>query len=284
MTIALRVAWLLIAALPEAVSSSSASPVGPWLVWAVWTLVALAVLILHPLSLVVVRLLAPLSTLHMAVEVVGSRASWGLVTGLVLALGVSVASFAGRYGFAHAQAAAYGHERRHLLRPPIAVIAPIALVWIVVAILAALVIHGERLVVSLGASIPFAALLAFLLRRAHVLTRRWLVFVPAGIAVHDPLLLRDTFMVRGHDVRGLNQRDPMTEAFDATGTTWGTSLTLTLSHPHDVSLSPFGARLAGTLDRLHVTALLVAPSRPEAALADASNAAVNQPLRGDAAG
>jgi hypothetical protein len=117
-----------------------------------------------------------------------------------------------------------------------------------------------------------------------VLTRRWLVFVPAGIAVHDPLLLRDTFMARGHDVRGLYQRDPMTEAFDATGTTWGTSLTLTLSHPHDVSLSPFGARLAGTLDRLHVTALLVSPSRPEAALADAPNAAVDQPLGGDAAG
>jgi hypothetical protein len=109
-----------------------------------------------------------------------------------------------------------------------------------------------------------------MLRRALVLSRRWLVFVPAGIAVHDPLLLRDTFMVRSHDVRTLHEAKSTTEAFDVTGTTWGTPLELVLSHPHDVSLSPFGARLTRTLDRVHVTALLVAPSRPHAAISDSS--------------
>jgi len=44
-------------------------------------------------------------------------------------------------------------------------------------------------------------------------------------------------------------------------------LELTLSHPHDVSLSPFASRLTRTLDRLHVTSLLLAPSRPNSALA-----------------
>ena len=43
--------------------------------------------------------------------------------------------------------------------------------------------------------------------------------------------------------------------------TWGGNLTLTLSHLHDVSLSPFGARMTGTLDRVHVQSLRVAPSR-----------------------
>jgi hypothetical protein len=51
------------------------------------------------------------------------------------------------------------------------------------------------------------------------------------------------------------------EAFDATGTTWGASLELVLAHPHDLSLSNFGARVSGTLDRLHVSALRMSPSR-----------------------
>jgi hypothetical protein len=59
-----------------------------------------------------------------------------------------------------------------------------------------------------------------------------------------------------------------TEAFDTTCVTWGEALELQLDHPHDVSLSQFGARIGRTLDRLHVTALLVAPSRPSRALAN----------------
>jgi hypothetical protein len=35
-----------------------------------------------------------------------------------------------------------------------------------------------------------------------------------------------------------------------------------------VTLSNFGARVSGTLDRLHATSLLVAPSRPAHAAAD----------------
>jgi hypothetical protein len=199
-----------------------------------------------------------------------SSLRWSTVIALLLMIAVSATAFSARYGSVHAQAAAYGHERRHLLRPPMAVLAPLALVWLVVAALGAVAMRGEQIAVSLSATALFIALAVFMLRRALVLSRRWLVFVPAGIAVHDPLLLRDTFMVRNHDVRALRDAASNTEAFDVTGTTWGTPLELVLSHPHDVSLSPFGARLAGTLDRLHVTALLVAPSRPHIALADLS--------------
>ena len=232
---------------------------------------SLAVLVPHPLSLVTVRLLAPLLALHTGVMLLeGSLLQWGPTVALLLMIAVSATAFSARYGAVHAQAAAYGHERRHLLRPPIAVLAPLALVWLVVAALGAVAVRGEQLAVSLSTAALFIALAIFMLRRALVLSRRWLVFVPAGIAVHDPLLLRDTFMVRSHDVRALRESDSSTEAFDITGTTWGTPLELVLSHPHDVSLSPFGARLSGTLDRLHVTALVVAPSRPEQALSDLS--------------
>ena len=273
MTNALRVGWLAIAVLPQSLSASKgasgASTVDFWLAWGIWVIVALAILVPHPLSLVTVRLLAPLLALHTGATVLEeSTLRWSTVLALLLMVAVSATAFSARYGSVHAQAAAYGHERRHLLRPPMAVLAPLALVWLVVAALGAVAMRGEQLAVSLSATALFIALAVFMLRRALVLSRRWLVFVPAGIAVHDPLLLRDTFMVRKHDLRALRDAASNTEALDVTGTTWGTPLELVLSHPHDVSLSSFGARLTGTLDRLHVTALLVAPSRPHIALAD----------------
>jgi hypothetical protein len=267
------VGWLAIAVLPQSLSASNgasgASTVGFWLAWGIWVIVALAVLVPHPLSLVTARLLTPLLALHTGATVLEeSTLQWSTVIALLLMIAVSATAFSARYGSVHAQEAAYGHERRHLLRPPMAVLAPLALVWLVVAALGAVAMRGEQLAVSLSATALFIALAVFMLRRALVLSRRWLVFVPVGIAVHDPLLLRDTFMVRNHDVRALRDAASNTEAFDVTGTTWGTPLELVLSHPHDVSLSQFGARLTGTLDRLHVTALLVAPSRPHIALAD----------------
>lgn len=274
MTNLVRAAWLGIAALPGAMQSGDATVLGSWLVWALWAAVAIGVLVPHPLSLVGVRFVTPLLVVNAAWLLVTTPNSgidtvqrWGAVGAFFVMLVVAVATYGAAYGATHAQAAAYGHERRHLLRPPVAVILPIVVLWLVVAASGATASHSPSLVVAGVAMAIFLLLIAFALRRAVVLARRWLVFVPAGIAVHDPLMLRDTFMVRSHDVRSLQVAPNDTAGFDATGTTWGVVLELTLSHPHDVSLSPFATRLTRTLDRLHVTSLLLAPSRPNSALA-----------------
>jgi hypothetical protein len=167
------------------------------------------------------------------------------------------------------QAAAYGHERRHLLRPPVAVILPSALVWLVAMALGAVALYAEPSVTTAVAALASALVAAFGWRRVSVLARRWLVFVPAGIAVHDPLMLRDTFMVRRHEVRAVGVADDAPsseESFDITGTTWGKPVQITLAHLHDVSLSSFGARMTRTLDRVHVRALRIAPTRTDVAL------------------
>jgi hypothetical protein len=269
-----RVAWLLIAVIPNGqsnvLSAGTGSVLSPWLAWALWAMVAVAVLVLHPISLVTVRSVAPLLTVESGWLVVTDSAAQsdiGAVAGFFVLLTISAVTYSASYGAVHAQAAAYGHERRHLLRPPIAVILPMFVLWLMVASAGAVANHAASLPISLGGLSVFIVLGAFALRRSVVLAQRWLVFVPAGIAVHDPLMLQDTFMVRRHNVRKVAAATHDTTAFDTTGTTWGMVLELALSHPHDVTLSPFGARIVGTLDRLHVTALLVAPSRPSAALA-----------------
>jgi hypothetical protein len=276
-TNAVRVGWLLVAVLPNGLAfeqlAGTGSVFSPWLSWAVWAMVALAVLVLHPVSLVTVRFVAPLLVADSGWRIITDRAAQstpGAVVGFFLMLVVATVTYSAVYGAVHAQAAAYGHERRHLLRPPIAVILPIAVLWLGVAGGGAIANHAVSLPTALGGLGVFIIVGFFALRRATVLARRWLVFVPAGIAVHDPLMLQDTLMVRRHDIRGLAAAEHGTTAFDATGTTWGMVLELTLSHPHDVSLSTFGVRMAKTLDRLHVSAVLVAPSRPSAALASNS--------------
>lgn len=270
MTNAVRAAWLALAVVPGALDGGGASALSVWMVWAAWAAVALSVLLAHPVSLTTCRFVVPLLTLHSAwiLADAGSDATWGAVVGAVIHVAVTAVVFTSAYGATHAQAAAYGHERRHLLRPPVSVILPVVLLWVSVAAAAAVAVHADALVTAGVAAAVFVVLLGFSLRRGVVLARRWLVFVPAGIAVHDPLVLRDTFMVRNHDVRALQPVSSGTEAFDATCTTWGAPLELVLSHPHDVSLSQFGARVSRTLDRLHVTSLLVAPSRPNEALAN----------------
>jgi len=265
----LRGAWLVGALLPGTLNAPDASLFSVWVVWTLWALVAVGVLVPHPLSLTVIRFFAPLVSLHAAwMAATGAAVQWSAIGGVAALIAVSIAAFLPAYGEVHAQAAAYGHERRHLLRPPVAVLLPLAVLWSLVAVAAGFAGYSASLVVAGVAAAVGVVVGAFALRRALVLARRWLVFVPAGIAVHDPLVLRDTFMARGHDVRGLRVATDDTEAFDATCVTWGETLELLLAHPHDVSLSHFGARISRTLDRLHVTALLVAPSRPSRALAD----------------
>lgn len=231
-------------------------------------MVAIASLVHHPLSLTTIRFVAPMVVAHGISRAITGGAEWGLVIGVVLQGVAVVVAYSARYGSVHVQAAAYGHERRHLLRPPVAVILPLLLLWLATTAAGGAAAFAESPLVAACAVAALALLLSFSMRRTLVLARRWLVFVPAGIAIHDPLLLRDTFMVRSHDVRSLRAAGAEGEAFDATGTTWGSPIELVLAHPHDVTLSNFGARMSGTLDRLHVTALLVSPSQPHEVLAN----------------
>ena len=97
------------------------------------------------------------------------------------------------------QASAYGAESRFGLRPPIGYLLACVATWLA---------HGDgRRARPPGAGragvgtrrssvLVVARLgLALLPRRWHQLSRRWLVLVPAGIVVHDPVVLADTLML-----------------------------------------------------------------------------------------
>ena len=235
-----------------------------------WIVVAVAGIILHPASLSVVRIVAPLVAVETAAHLTSDVRGVVVATALATAI---VVSFGAEYGRSHVQAAAYGAERRHMLRPPAAALFVSVVAWTVVAalLIAANVITTRWIDVTLR--IVVAALTAALAYRATTLARRWFVVVPAGVVIHDPLLLTDSIMIPHRDVTSLDADTGTSSttigALDVTGATWGPTLIVTTREACDVSLTDFGARLTRTGTRLHAGAVRFAPSRPGAAVTDA---------------
>ena len=136
------------------------------------------------------------------------------------------------FGQVFAQGSAYGHERRFVLRPPVAFLLPAVVSWCVlcaVAIAAPAAAGGAGVVRS---ACPAAVLAVaggwFLGRRFHLLSRRWLVLVPAGVVVHDHLVLADTVMLPRANVRSMGLALADTQAADLTGPASGHAVEIEL--------------------------------------------------------
>ena len=108
-----------------------------------------------------------------------------------------------------------------------------------VPLLHSLVLAGAFLagVVLLGpqAWVPGAVLVAVavagswpLLGRLHRFARRWLVVVPAGVVLHDHVVLAETLMVPRANVRRCGLALADTQAADLTGPTGGHAIEVTV--------------------------------------------------------
>lgn len=179
--------------------------VATWLV-AIWFAALVALVVPRPFGLTVLRIAAPVAP---------GTAVWAVLAGAggvpvrALALAAGAVAFALAVGAPVAtwcvEGSAYGDERRFPLRTPPALV--VTLVPAAVALLVAGSILGPLLLavgrwvpglaaLVLGAAVGFAAF-----RSLHLLSRRFVVLVPAGIVVADPMTLTDPFLfVREHVV------------------------------------------------------------------------------------
>jgi hypothetical protein len=118
-------------------------------------------------------------------------------------------------------------------------------------------------VLALAAGLPAAWWGA---RVLHSLARRWLVFVPNGVVVHDPLTLSEPVLLPRTIVRPLGPAPAGSDALDLTGGASGLALEVRLTEP--VTLVPV-ARGRRPAEMTDVDALLVTPSRPGRVLTEA---------------
>jgi hypothetical protein len=280
---AARVAWLVVAiaggaAIGEALSEHSRAVelTGTVMAWAGWAVGAVALAVPSVVTLTVARTVVPASIVVAAAAII-DRADPG--TGIALlapALAASALVGTAEFGRVYLQASAYGDEVRFGLRPPIGYLLACVATWLptVTALVLALpALSGRAWVLGITAVAVAAAGLTWLPRRWHQLSRRWLVFVPAGLVVHDPVVLADTLMLPRRTVARISLDDVGGATFtgaDLTGPTPGLAVEIRLAESTTAVLAPSAARRSG--GTIHLTALVVSPTRPGAVVKEAAKA------------
>lgn len=236
-----------------------------WLGWAVGMVAAFAP---HPLALTALRVVAPAAVVAALVAAAAGEPS---------ALAVAWATVACAWAYAPAIGAlcvnglAYPNERRYLLRPPGPLLAgPLPLAWAlsVAGIAAGPLLLAARQWVPGGLLLligwPLAGLL---LKSIHNLSRRWAVFVPAGVVLHDPVVLFDTTLFRRQDITAFRPATPAdTGSYDLSQRAPGLGIQLELSEMTTLTLLKPGRREGVAI---HAGGLRFTPTRPGAVMEEA---------------
>lgn len=171
--------------------------------------------------------------------------------------------------FAHlsVQASAYGDEERLVLRTPVGFASAGLVVWMLwaAALLIAVIAAGDARWVLAGSVGALAVLITIgALPRWHIAARRWLVLVPAGVVVHDPLVLAETVMLRRSDIARIGLAPATTTALDLTGPSTGHALEIDTIAAIPVLVAT--TRRRETVRPTEASSILVAPLRPGRAL------------------
>ncbi len=235
--------------------------------WVVWAAVLVATLVPVPATLTTLRCACPGVLAAVVVAAATGRPSApALAVGVAWSAIVTVAVFLPATALLCINGPAYPNERRFPLAPPTALLlGPVELAWLLsvgLPVAAALVLADQRW--ALGGAlavtgVPVAALLA---RALHGLSRRWLVFVPAGVVVHDPMALGDPVLFPRKEIERLA---PGRDGLDLTGGALRPALELRLRGEAKVVV----VRNRKREDAL-VTGLVVAPTTPGRVLAYAA--------------
>ncbi len=236
--------------------------------WLAYALVLAALLLPGPRALTVARIGVPAGGLEAALAVADSNDPVAVVA-LFAGLVGTIVVLQPLYAEAHVDAASYGDERRFLLRPPgpvmIALIVPMWAVAVLGVAVGPLLLADRGWpagIVAAAVGLPVAAFAAHTLFR---LSRRWLVFVPNGLVVHDHLAVAEPLPVGRRAVASIGPARAGTTAADLTAQAFGMALELRLAGPVTAGVVTGRNRS----EERSLTALLVSPSRPAAVLSTA---------------
>lgn len=245
---------------------------GAWIVWAVG-LAAAAVLL--PLSLTVIRVLAPKSITVTAWGLIAGDVSGLGIIGLVVAIAATAAAFSSLVGDRMVDGASYGDERRMLLRPPTSLLAgPIPLAWVLAAVglgLGPAAFAWSGWILGAIATVAGLGLVYLAGRSLHQLSRRWIVFVPTGFVLHDLSALTEPVLFRRTAVERLGAAIDGTPARDLSLGAAGLVLECELTDAAPLGLRS-NARTTGIAAELtDVRRFLFVPTRPGALLDEAES-------------
>jgi hypothetical protein len=254
-----RLTWVLLpvsvgGALGDALASWSSGParVAAVFMWCAWSIGLVALLAPRPWGLTALRIVAPALILLTLTSVTSASAQSALLAGTTaivaaaFALSASVAQTA-------VNSFAYGDELRFPLRVPASLlVGPVPLAVILVsagACAGPLLLADGRIVVGIVVTLLGLPIAYAMTRSLHSLARRFLVLVPAGVVVVDPLTIADPVLMRREEiaqVRALEGQPPEGALDLRLGTRAGT-IEITLRAPQSFARRR-GRRDAGLCD------------------------------------
>jgi hypothetical protein len=239
--------------------------------WAAWAAVLVLTLVPTSVSLTGIRLVAPgvpALTVWAALHGLPALTAGVALAGAVAACGVA---FSAEVGQVFVQGSAYGEERRFPLRPPgPLLLGPLELAWLVVAaavVAGPLLLAAEQWIAGVAVTALAVVLVRGFARRCHRLTRRFAVVLPAGVVIHDHVVLADTALFRRATVAGVGLAPAGTEAADLTGNALGLAVELRLVDTGTVVLA--GTRAEQQGKAIHLRSAIFTPSRPGRVLVEA---------------
>ncbi|MCH9838031.1 hypothetical protein K0U83_20380 [bacterium] len=269
-----RFAWVLVAIVGGGALESAASGRSnavQWVIalgsWTVFALVAIGLLIPAVISLTITRVGAPLSLIAAAAAAVGGSPSIDVALLVAPAIVAVTSIFTAEFGRWMVQASAYGDEDRLPLRSPVPAGAAAVVSWILWApalLGGPLALGTANWIAGIPLTFLAVAATAFIGPRWHTMSRRWLVLVPAGLVVHDPVVLADTLMVKTDQILSLGLARSETEAADLTGPASGYAVQVDTSQTVSTVFAFTPQEPNGRA--IHMTGFLIAPSRPGEAL------------------
>ncbi|MDH4277478.1 MAG: hypothetical protein OEW83_05280 [Acidimicrobiia bacterium] len=274
---ALRLLWFLAPLAAGSQLRGSLDGVGTpgrWLIegalWLGWFVGAVATLTPHPVSLTIIRCLAP--------TVAGTgmlfAVSVGWTRGLAVTVGygalLTAISLLPTVGDVMVNGSAYGSERRMALRTPaVAYLGPIPIAWFMV--FAGLTgwapaFNAVHPVAGVAAAIVGAVAVWFGGRLLHQLARRWIVFVPAGFVVHDPFQLAEPVLLPRGSISRLGPAEVGSDAdgLDLSAGSLGLALEAETGEP-----ITFGVLRNRNVQTTKAKKLVFSPSLPGALLSEA---------------
>lgn len=208
-----RVAWIVLpftsgAALGDVIEPWARAPetVAAILLWAAWFAGLVALLTPKPWGFTTLRVVAPVA---LTISVISVWSAPGTTAALAIAFTAIAVATALSSHVAHACAAstAYGPEQRFPLRVPTSLLAgtlPVSVAVVVAGIASGPLLLANRDyiagAIALVAAIPIVAVL---IRSLAALDHRWIVLVPAGLVVVDPLTFLDPVLLPREHIASL---------------------------------------------------------------------------------
>jgi hypothetical protein len=241
------------------------------LLWFAWAAGLLALFAPRPWGTTVLRVVAPVSVVVAVLTIPSTSGALALLAiattciATLLVLSIPVRAAAGN-------ALAYGDEHRFPLRTPTPLLLgpiPVAIILVAGGVAAGplLLANGQYVpgVLLLVAGYPIAYVVA---RALHALARRWLVVVPAGLALADPLTLVDAVLIRREHITAMRRTESTrlpTGAVDLRLGTLRGGIAIECGTP--VAITRRRGRSGGEI--MEADVLVVAVSQPDAAIAQA---------------